>query len=92
MVAQVVRFWTGYAEIKEINDRVEAKLKASGQTLNTISSNWLSRIAGSTLGGVASQHLDLKWVYALSSIICLLAVIVLFSIRCRATMRGIEVE
>lgn len=66
-----------------INENIQNELKASGQSLNTISGIWFSRIFGSILGGVISQSVDLKQIFFISSFVCFAAVIAFFILKDR---------
>jgi len=66
-----------------INENIQNELKASGQSLNTISGMWFSRIVGSILGGAVSRSIDLRQIFFISSFVCFAAVIAFFALKDR---------
>ena len=66
-----------------INKNVQNELKASGQSLNTLTGIWIPRILGSFLGGVVSQLISLHQIFFILSLICFTAVIIFYILRNR---------
>lgn len=66
-----------------INENVPNELKASGQSLNTLTGIWFPRVVGSVLGGVISQVIDLKQIFFISSVICFASIIVFYIFKNR---------
>ena len=64
-----------------INKNVPNELKASGQSLNTLTGVWIPRVLGSVLGGVISQMISLKQIFFILSLICFTAIIVFYILR-----------
>jgi MFS transporter, PPP family, 3-phenylpropionic acid transporter len=64
-----------------INENVQNELKASGQSLNTVSGIWLAKIAGSIFGGVASQFISLRQIFFVLSFVCFAAVIIFYLLK-----------
>jgi MFS transporter, PPP family, 3-phenylpropionic acid transporter len=75
-----------------INGHVSKSLRASGQTLNTITGLWLPRIIGSLAGGAISRVLGLNWIFACCSVICLAAAAVFWLNRNSFTSHSDEPE
>jgi len=65
-----------YSMATYINNEMPPELKASGQTVNSVIGLGISRIIGSTGGGVISDLIGIRQVFFLNSVIVLASIVI----------------